>query len=287
LRITCGTLVLAVRGEGDLGDLSELYAAHAADPRLLPHASVYLDVDGSLFGPGGDAAPDTEWSVDTETGELRVSTPRFLLDVPLDAGLPVRLTLRFWSTVLFDHALRYVIQILAPLRAGAVALHGSSVVRDGVGYAFVAHSETGKTTVARFSQDLGYTVLAEEMTYVAWPSHEAGPRLYSLPIVEVNHLRVARPVSAPLRALYCLVQGTHDRISELPVQRRVLNLAATTFIAVPAPVVMDAALTVIGELAAEIEPKELHFTRSPRFWQVIDAERGPARDASASGFGDG
>ncbi len=287
MKITCGALVLTILGAGDLGELGELYAAHAAGERVQAHATINVVIDSLALCSSRGSLREPEWGVDSSTHELFLSTSQFLLIVPLAGDEPVRVRLPEWSVVVFDYALRSLIQILAPLRAESVVLHGSSVVRDGLGYAFVAQSETGKTTVARFSEELGYTVLAEEMTFVGWPSREAGPCLFSLPVIEASDLRVVRPVTVPLAAIYCLVQDTDDHIVEIPARRRPLSLAAVTFIAVREPVVMDAALAVVSKLASEIEPKTLHFTRSPRFWKTIDAARDPARDLAASSLGDG
>lgn len=192
--------------------------------------------------------------------------------MPLSPGEPVDATMRAWRPEEFDLLMDCLVQILAPLRAGALVFHGSAVLREGVAYVFTAPRETGKTTVARYSRDLGYTVLAEEMAYVGWDATGANPVVCSLPLLEKNRMGVTDRTQVPLAGIYRLRQAAEDRVEVLTQAQRILELSRVAAVAVRASVVAMAALDVAARLASRGEPKRLHFTRSARFWQVIDAD---------------
>lgn len=282
MRIRCGTLVLEFSGGiGDVDELKGLYTAHAASAGACEDVSARVDVEVDAERARPPRSGPVASSVDPVTRVLRIATSEWSLGVPLAGEGPVRLSLARWWVPAFDHAVRCLIQVLAPLRAGAVVLHGSAVERDGLAYAFVAHANTGKTTVARLSRDEGLTVLSEEMTYVAWAPGASVPSAFSLPVIEANDLRVPHPRAAPLSGLYHLVQDTRDSVVPIGPGRRVSTVAAVTAIAVRTPVLMQAALGVVARLVAVVEPKELRFTRSLAFWDAIDAERRAGAESRA------
>ena len=273
VRVRFGTLVLALEGMRDLDQLLPLYEAHAAPPDEENHAVITAVLDEAA-GDDAVARPGPiRWGHAVVGDELHVRGPQWTLEVSLSPRGPVRARFREWDVRQVDQLLGCAVQVMAPLRVGALTLHGSSVERDGQGFAFIAPSETGKTTVALLSRELGHTVLAEELTYVGWPQDGGGPAVYSLPARERNDIRTTRRVSAPLAGLYRLVQAREDVVEPIDRRRRVLELTARAAVGVRAPVVMDAALRVVERLNDAVELRRLRFSRSPRFWDAIDADR--------------
>jgi hypothetical protein len=273
MKVRFGTLVIDFEGVGDLGDSAPAFAVHAAaaDEAAHARATVLLDPSAGAAAPWRPGQPMGTCSV--ADGVLTVERRSWRVRISLEQSGPIELALRGWRVNDFDQALGVLVQVLAPLRAGGLCLHGSSVLRGDEGFAFIASSETGKTTVARLSKDLGHTVLAEEMTYVGWPAGDGRPHVYNLPLRERNDLRTTTAVSAPLDGIYRLVQDPHDVVEPLGRRDRTLELAARAAIGARAPVVMDAALSVIERLDADQPLRRLRFTRSTRFWQAIDDDR--------------
>jgi hypothetical protein len=281
VKVRFGTLVLEFEGVGDLGGFRALYDAHSAAAADVPQAIVRVLLDPSAGGvdtwqPGRPMGQST-----VADGLLTVERRVWTIEVPLAEQADVRLRLRSWRPDDFEQAVGTLIQILAPLRAGAVCLHGSSVKRGDEGFAFIAASETGKTTVARLSREIGYTVLAEEMTYVGWPAGDERPWVYSLPARERNDIRTPLRDAAPLAGIYCLKQHSADVVESLDSRERLLELAARAAIGARSPVVMDAVLEVLARLDRALPLRRLRFTPSIGFWEALDTDRERRRTTSA------
>jgi hypothetical protein len=272
--IAFGTLVLRFSGLGPLRELAPLYEAHAVSRADRVHAHIDVEIDRTAGFQGSSDLRGHPSMVCTSdpTGGLRLETLRWDLVVPAIDGDALVLRLSFWDEELFDQAIRCLIQVLAPTRAEGLIFHGTSVRRGSDGFFFTAPSETGKTTVARLSLSLGHAILAEEMTYVGWGEDGAPPRVHSLPVLEANRLQVPTNVSAPVTGAYLLKQSPVDRLERMTPSQRVAALTSRAAIGARTAPVMMAAFANIERLSRQVELRCLHFTRSPRFWDVIDAD---------------
>ena len=271
LEIWLGTLTLRIAGHGDLGDLERQYEPHSVSGAIDPDGVVEVRIDRTLaHHPSADSlSPLRAWSV---TGSsLKITAEMWEATVALTPGGATHVVMRAWGAWEFDLLMGCLLQVMGPVYGLGLVVHGSAVVRDGRGYVFFAPSETGKSTVAQLSRQRGYSVLAEEMSFIGLPTDAHGPTVHRLPLRERNEVRCEGSLSAPLCGLYRLVQSPDDRIEPLDRRRSILELAGAAAIGARAPLVMDAALGSIVSLLGFIEPSRLHFTRSPRFWDVIDA----------------
>jgi hypothetical protein len=172
----------------------------------------------------------------------------------------------------FPHVLAVVVQVYTAYLQRGLLLHASAVVRDGRAVVFAARSETGKTTVARISRDLGCPVITEEMACVVGLQDLAGPTVRVLPLREKEDLLVKEPLEAQLGAVYWLAQATGTRIESLSLPEQVKHVAMATAIGVRDTLLMEPALDAAAALVDRVPLKLLHFERSPRLWDVVDRD---------------
>jgi hypothetical protein len=137
---------------------------------------------------------------------------------------------------------------------------------------FTARSETGKSTVARISKELGCLVLTEEMACVFGLGEDDVPVVQAMPLRERGDLLVKEPVRAPLAAVYSLAQANDTYVEELDRIQQVKRVAMAAAIGVRDARLMEPALEMAGQLVDRVPVKLLHFERSPRLWDVVDAD---------------
>ena len=154
------------------------------------------------------------------------------------------------------------------LRKG-LTLHSSSVESAGRGYVFTGSAETGKSTAARLSEEVGRTVLTEEITFVGPVDGSAAACVHPMPVWNKSGL-LAQPVAVPLRAIYALEQAQEDRVEEIPRGEQVRRLAVAASIGVRHRLFMERALDLAEQLVERVPVHVLHFRKSPAFWDVIE-----------------
>ena len=148
-------------------------------------------------------------------------------------------------------------------------LHAASIVRDGRTYIFFGHSGAGKTTVSKFSRELGL-ILSDDITLV---THEAGGyRAHSVPFRAFEKSRVvAERRTYPVAGLFQLVQAKRNRVDRLPTARAVAAvLSCLPFVTeklLPHDPPQMMALT--KRILSEIPVFRLEFTRSAEFWKPV------------------
>jgi hypothetical protein len=126
-----------------------------------------------------------EWDTVTRRGWVRQSANPYSID----------------SVLRIAHSL-----VLA--EEGGFLVHAASAVRDGHAFLFAGVSGTGKTTISR-SAPADATILTDEISYVR--RRESHYRAWGTPFAdELDH--VGANVSAPLDALFFLVQGPVNRV---------------------------------------------------------------------------
>ena len=146
--------------------------------------------------------------------------------------------------------------------------HAAGIIRGNSGYLFVGPSGSGKSTVAHLSATRGHTILHDDQV-VVWP---ARPGEYV-----VKDLFSMNPDS-PLKAIFFLLQDTIDRLDPLSTQlvaKRSLEsfLDSSSRSVLFGPILRSAFASCVT-LARSVPGYELHFRKSPGFWDVIDAESG-------------
>jgi hypothetical protein len=147
--------------------------------------------------------------------------------------------------------------------AGAV-FHASGVERKGKGYLFLGKSGAGKSTVASLSKQAQGSIVHDDQVMLS---------------LEAGHYLLAHPgskIAPPLRAVFLLKQSREDRLVPLTHQatgaglgRSLLEYAVGQFLYGPW---VRQAFQNAAAIARAIPGYELHFRKSPDFWELIDEQ---------------
>ncbi len=185
------------------------------------------------------------------TGVVRVSAP---------PGTPA-----FLQAV--ENVLRWTVADLA-LEAEGFVLHSAGIVREGRACLFFGPSGAGKSTVASFrsrspllSDDLVLLLRREGRFFAA-----ATPFAGTLPQTEKH------PGIFPVKGLFRLRKAPEDRLEALPRPLAVASLAAACpFVTAPADR-EGRLLPLLEDLTGQTPVFDLHFTKSGRFWSLLESE---------------
>jgi hypothetical protein len=158
------------------------------------------------------------------------------------------------------------------IKNGGLCLHSSAVDHGKGGFLFLGDSETGKSTIAKLSHSVGFTILGDDLNFVVYDKEyhlTAGPSIQALSDGYSD-------VQPPLRSVFTLVQDTCEYLIPLP-PRRLAKALFESLMQTPSGSKLPneaiyLAYQTIGDIARRIPGYELHFRKSPDFWQLIDAE---------------
>jgi ABC-type dipeptide/oligopeptide/nickel transport system ATPase subunit len=105
-------------------------------------------------------------------------------------------------------------------REGGFLLHAASAVRDGEAHIFTGRSGAGKTTLSRLAPP-DATLLTDEVSYVR--KSESGYIAYGTPFAG-ELAKAGENISAPIAAVYLLVQGPENRLEQMDEAETVRTL---------------------------------------------------------------
>jgi hypothetical protein len=149
---------------------------------------------------------------------------------------------------------------------GGFLLHAASAIRNNRAFLFAGISGAGKTTMSRLAP-ADATVLTDEISYVR-RSADKNYLAYGTPFAG-ELARVGANTSAPLEALYLLVQGPENRIAPISkadaaraIMRHVLFFAEEKDLVAR---VFDSVL----EFVSRVHVAQLIFTPDARAWELI------------------
>ena len=203
---------------------------------------------------------DDAWRDRNERGDRRFFA--FVMDQPDETGR-VELML-------------YILRLANQwhMEHGGLIIHASAVARQDGGFLFLGKSEAGKTTVAQLSSSIGYSALGDDLNFIVFERKNcyeiaAGPTLSGRTATYSLH----RP---RLRGIFNLIQDTRDFLAPLTpmVVSRLLFEGmgqVPSYTDLSDPNISDAFRNCCT-IARVIPGYELHFRKSPDFWNVIHTE---------------
>ncbi len=232
------------------------------------------------------ASPEAELAVAGWQTIRAMATPVFLDDryaVPLQRPPSVRdldcrlFRYNHWSNrffILVDGSERFGIPAhfidlllnIWNLEHERLAVHASAVVHREKLFLFAGVSGAGKSTVAAMSRERGDRVVDDDVALI----YRTREGCYS-----VNGWGYGLDTCRdPLQAIFKLVQSAQDRLQRL-TQIQGAQIIMTGYDQVhgdvSASVLLKRAFKLAAAVAREIPVYELHFRKSPDFWQLIDA----------------
>jgi hypothetical protein len=153
---------------------------------------------------------------------------------------------------------------------GGFLLHAASAIRNNRAFLFAGVSGAGKTTMSRLAPP-DATVLTDEISYIRRTTNKNGDKNYvafGTPFAG-ELARVGANTSAPLEALYLLVQGPENRIepvSKMDAARAIMR--HVLFFAEEKELVAKVFDSIL-EFVSRVQVAQLIFTPDARAWELI------------------
>ena len=158
-----------------------------------------------------------------------------------------------------------VLSVFEHIMQGRGLLHSAAVARDGWAYLFVGSSGVGKTTASDLSAARGYSVIHDDHV-VVFPSQDNRCLVTDVP---------ASIPGIPLKGILFLSRGTTNQlipISPMATTSRLLGSLSEYGHWVLSGHILRRAFAISAAIARSVPSYELHFRRSPDFWDVIEEE---------------
>lgn len=157
---------------------------------------------------------------------------------------------------------------------GGLSIHASAVAKGEKGFLFLGQSEAGKTTAARLSSQIGYSPLGDDVNFII-DDGENGYRLTAGPTLSGRTMEhsLQRP---ELCGIFSLIQDERDYLvplSQMSVAQKLVDgLGQVPFYADLSGENIEKAFQTCCTIARQIPGYELHFRKSPDFWNVINEQ---------------
>ncbi len=170
-----------------------------------------------------------------------------------------------------ENFLRVSCQLLLPRRR-AFLFHSAGVLHQGRCHLFFGQSGAGKSTATALSEPR--KALSDDMVLI----DASGPEVlaHAVPFFGLYPMQDRVRGAFPVAGAFRLRQDTGDRLVRLGTARAVATVSASV------PFVQDLGLRqadltdLITDVCRAVPAYDLHFTRSARFWALIDDELGGA-----------
>lgn len=173
----------------------------------------------------------------------------------------------------------YYLAALWYLQRGGLLVHGAAVAHRSGGMLFLGPGSAGKSTVCMMAKERAVPVLSDDQVLII-PHQAAGFSLHALP-GRFGKIFTTHPEERPpLRAIFSLVKAQEDQVVPLS-QQQTADLLWKAFSFETGWPRIEAtkpfgtrAQDIAATIARTVPGYELHFRKSPDFWDVIDAEFG-------------
>jgi len=149
---------------------------------------------------------------------------------------------------------------------GALLVHAAAVVKGDKAYIFFGPSESGKTTVARFSWE--YTILSDDMVFLKKLSGSV--KAFGVPFRGEVPETPRSNMSAEVGGLFRLRKADRHCVSSLDSLRALGELLTCVPFVTTTRARAQRVMALAYDLISSVPVKELHFRRDAGFWDVIE-----------------
>jgi hypothetical protein len=163
-----------------------------------------------------------------------------------------------------DAVLR-ILHSLILARQGGFLLHAAGAIRNGKAFLFSGISGAGKTTISRLAP-ADVTLLTDEISYVRREAD--GYRAYGTPFAG-ELAKIGENVSAPLEAVYFLVQGPENRFAPVERAEAAGMLLRNTLFFAHEPELVRTVFQNACEFSTRVRMERLVFVPDARVWELI------------------
>jgi len=216
---------------------------------------------GLTLHQGSPQATSDSLNVRWKDETVRISTRQFAirLDLSQRKGLVQYCSGAGWVDVV---RLLYAILLL---RKGGFLIHASGVVHRGRSYVFCGPSESGKTTIARLSEnrpvltDETTAIVKERRNYYAYATPfygDAGP--------------VMANIGAPLEAIFFIYKATHFSYQRLTPTEALKTALPNIMLNIQSNQWTNKLLDSLLLLTKQIPCYNLYFKPETKLWSYID-----------------
>jgi hypothetical protein len=163
-----------------------------------------------------------------------------------------------------DSVLR-IVHTLVLAKQGGFLLHSASAIRNGKAFLFAGVSGAGKTTISRLAPP-DATLLTDEISYVR--KQAGGYVAYGTPFTG-ELAKLGENTSAPVAALYLLVQGPENRIDPVATADAGRELLANMLFFAEDPEMVHRAFQAACDFVGHVPVHRLTFVPDARVWDLI------------------
>ena len=150
-------------------------------------------------------------------------------------------------------------------------IHSCAVSREGLGYLFAGPSESGKSTIAKLSSDLHYSVLNDELVIVNRVNghYMVGSTPFRGDFLDNSNGRV------PLYAIFLIRHGEENIIKKISEKEFVARFVrevvySDTLLSMSRKEALLEMMDFCADVASEVPFYELRFLPDRSFWDSID-----------------
>jgi hypothetical protein len=163
-----------------------------------------------------------------------------------------------------DAVLR-IVHTLVLARQGGFLMHSASAIRNGKAFLFAGVSGAGKTTISRLAPS-DVTLLTDEISYVR--QQDSGYVAFGTPFTG-ELAKLGENVSAPLAALYLLVQGPENRIDPVDAAEAARSFLANVLFFAKDEELVQSVFHAAFEFTSRVPVYRLTFVPDSRVWELI------------------
>jgi hypothetical protein len=166
-----------------------------------------------------------------------------------------------------ENVLRWTVADLA-LESEGFVLHSAGIVRRGKACLFFGPSGAGKSTVASFSP--GSPLLSDDLVLLL--KREGRFMAATTPFAGTLPQSEKHPGIFPVAGLFRLRKALEDRLEALPRPLAVASLVAACPFVTAAAEREGCLVPLLVDLTGQTPVFDLHFTKSARFWSLLESE---------------